>query len=125
MSFDRSPFAYRTESSTGCALITIQDAVVRFLDDISVSAVRLVTFDMTRAFDCIPHHFLLNCIVQLDFPNCLNFVNWLNSYLSDRYQRVKLGNVRSSEVLVTSGVPQGSVLGPLLFCSVFLNLQPY
>ena len=124
MSIDHSQFANRSESSTVFALTTVQDAVVKFLDDVSVCAIRLVTFDMTRAFDCIPHHLLLNCIVQSNFPHCLNFVNWLNSYLSDRYQRVKFGNVRSSDVLVTSGVPQASILGPLLFALYFSSYNP-
>ena len=96
-SYDNCQFAYRPRSSTVCALIYIHESIVNFLDDVDIRAVRLITFDMSRAFDCIPHNLLLSYkfISQLDLPDKNYFVNWLRNYLLDRKQRVKLGNTRA------------------------------
>ena len=67
--YDNYQFAYRPKSSTTCALITIHDAVINFLDDINVGAVRVITFDMSRAFDRISHHMLLSYLSTLDMPH--------------------------------------------------------
>ena len=123
-SYDDCQFAYRPHSSTVCALISLHEKMLQFLDDVDVRAVRLITFDMSRAFDCIPFHLLLARVSELDLPDCNFFVNWLSSYLYDRKQRVKLGNIKSSLISVSSGVPQGSILGPILFAVYFSSYKP-
>lgn len=124
--YDPFQFAYRPRSSTVCALITIHDFILKTLELPNVSSIRILTFDMSHAFDCVPHDLLLTCIRNLPVPlrNCNYLLNWLNGYLCNRQQRVKLGETFSSLVHVSSGVPQGSLLGPYLFALYFSSYQP-
>ena len=75
-----------------------------------------------KAFDCISHSILLEKLNNLGFP--LGFIRLICSYLSDRRQRVKIGNILSSALPVTSGAPQGSLLGPFLFVLYCHNIRP-
>ena len=70
-------------------------------------------FDLHKAFDSVPHNHLLYKLTTLNL--CPHLLQWMNSYLSDRSQVVPAGGELSIVKNVVSGVPQGSVLGPLLF----------
>ena len=74
--------------------------------------------DLSKAFDCLPHGLIIAKLhaYGLELPAC----NLLFSYLHGRKQRVKISNSRSSWAVLTKGVPQGSILGPLLF-NIFMN----
>ena len=74
--------------------------------------------DLSNAFDCLPHGLLLAKLraYGLNTPAC----NLIASYLSNRKQRVKIGNTRSKWITLSKGVPQGSILGPLSF-NIFIN----
>ena len=69
--------------------------------------------DFKSAFDKLLHNILINKVRLKNLPD--NFIAWLRSYLSNRSQFVKYGSSESSEFKCTSGVPQGSHLGPTLF----------
>ena len=82
-----------------------------FLLDVGQS-VCAVFFDYQKAFDSVPHYPLLERLISLH--SNLHLVKWIANYLTSRYQRVVVGGETSNAVSVLSGVPQGSVLGPLL-----------
>ena len=80
--------------------------------------VGVLFMDLSKAFDCLPHSLLIAKIKAygLDISSC----NLISDYISNRKQRVKIGNSRSEWAIISKGVPQGSILGPLLF-NIFLN----
>ena len=74
--------------------------------------------DLSKAFDCLPHDLL---IAKLHAYGCdLPSLKLLNCYLRNRRQRVKINNFYSSWAEILFGVPQGSILGPILF-NIFLS----
>lgn len=77
-----------------------------------------VFLDLKRAFDTVNHRVLLAKLSKLNFS--VQALNWFESYLADRKQCVVVGGVKSPYLSCPVGVPQGSILGPLLF-SLYIN----
>lgn len=84
----------------------------------STTTNRLFFLDIHKAFDSVPHHLLINSLSNFGVSGSL--LTWFKSYLSDRKQRVVLDGESLALIPVTSGVPQGSILGPLPFI-IFIN----
>ena len=73
----------------------------------------IIFLDLSKAFDLINHSLLIDKLKLYNFDS--SAINWFTSYLKDRKQFVSFKNCNSSMLSIKSGVPQGSILGPLLF----------
>lgn len=104
--------AYRECHGTETALVCVQNDLLRALDQ--KQAVYLVLLDLSAAFDTIDHNILLDRL-QHDIGIQGLALKWVRSYLHDRYQSVTINGESSSVILLSYGVPQGSVLGPKFF----------
>ena len=104
--------AYREFHSTETALLRVQNDLLLAVDE-SGGAI-LVLLDLSAAFDTIDHTTLLN-LLRDRFGIHESALEWIKSYLSDREQCVLINGETSSKLKLSFGVPQGSVLGPILF----------
>jgi len=111
--FNKLQSAYRKNHSTETALLATLDHVYRTVDDSAVTL--LVALDLSAAFDSIDHSKLLDRL-RTSFGVGGAVLKWLQSYLVARTQSVVVGDCCSDVTLLSCGVPQGSVLGPLLTC---------
>ena len=104
--------AYKKYHSTETAILKVSNDILSAIDN--KKCVILILLDLSAAFDTIDHDKLLNHLT-VNYGIEGMALKWLRSYLTERTQTVKIKDVKSREHTLKCGVPQGSVLGPLLF----------
>ena len=107
---------FRTGFSAQHALISLLEKWRSTLDKKGFTGAILM--DLSKAFDCINHELLIAKLIAYGFSK--QSANLIRSYLNERWQRTKINTSFSSWTELLTGVPQGSVLGPLLF-NIYLN----
>ena len=110
---------YRASHSTTTALLQLSDTILQATDSNLIST--LITVDESAAFDCVNFENLLKKLEMYKFgPKSLK---WIKNYLTGRLQYVEIGTKKSDTMLVSRGIPQGSILGPL-FYTIYTNKLP-
>lgn len=109
--FSTSQFGFRSGRSTLDAIDTLVCDVIEAFESRAFAWATLC--DLSKAFDCVNHQDLLMKLQHYGFGDTV--LQFLKSYLSNRRQIVSVNGEMSNEIIVDCGVPQGSVLGPLMF----------
>ena len=111
--------AYQKRHSTQTALLRLTEDIYDAIDDSEITL--LVFLDFSKAFDTVNHELLLAKLQILGFQETT--CDWVRSYLSDRHQKVVTASESSNWSPIINGVPQGSILGPLLFTILISDMR--
>ena len=112
----KNQYGFRRNHSTEYAALELIDRVILDMDKSEIPF--SIFIDLSKAFDTLDHNILINKLQYYGIKDTA--LDLFQSYLSNRRQYVQIGNNKSDTTAITTGVPQGSILGPQLFI-IYIN----
>ena len=113
-------FAYRKGLNTTMALVKCQHEWLRRLDS-DANFIRIFSFDFSKAFDSVPHDKVCRKLRNFEINPYIH--NWIVNFLMGRQQRAVVDGISTSYLSTNRGIPQGTVIGPILFLIMINDIK--